>query len=219
MNRAAIYSVLTLATACSCLLEYWGVRLFHHFSVSQQNRIAIALLGGCALAVAAFRANIIATNCFVLAAGLVAATALSRQIGSVGALSTMLIVAGIVDLISAHAGPSRWLVDQAQHARGVTVLQFLAISLRLKGRLVPVIGAGDLMFFAVVVTVVRRLGWSDTTALIVPLAGILSALGVGLYAGFTRALPFLAGAVLWYARNLRTSHAADGFASTPRTVA
>jgi hypothetical protein len=89
-------------------------------------------------------------DCFVLAAALVAGTLLSRQTGSVSAFSTILIVAAIVDLISTHAGPSRWLVTQAQHVRGATVLQFLAISLRLKGSVVPVIGVGDLMFFTAV---------------------------------------------------------------------
>ena len=88
----------------------------------------------------------------------------SRQIGSVGALSTMLIVAVIADLISTHAGPSRWLADQAQHARGVAALQ-----------------------------------WPEAPALVVPLVGLLSALGVGLFAGFTPALRFLAAAVLLYA--------------------
>jgi hypothetical protein len=203
VNRAFIYSLLTLTVAGSCVLEYWGTRLFSFFPPARQNRVAVTMLALSALALAVAPANIVATNCFVLAAALVAGTLLSRQIGSVGALSTMLIVAAIVDVISAHAGPSRWLVDQAQHARGATVLQFLAISLRLKERLVPVIGVGDLMFFATVVSVVRRLGWSETAALLVPLAGILAALGLGLFAGFTPALPFLAGAVLLYAYRSR----------------
>ena len=201
VNRAFIYSLLTVTVAGSCLLEYWGTRWFGPYPASKQNRIAIAMLGICALALVVFRTNIVASNCFVLAAALAAGTLLSRQIGSIGALSTMLMVAAIADLLSAHAGPSRWLVDQAQQARGVTVLQFLTISLRLRERLVPVIGVGDLMFFTTVVSVVRRLGWPETPALVVPLTGILSALGVGLWAGFTPALPFLAGAVWWYTRS------------------
>jgi len=199
VNRTFVYSLVTLAVAGSCLIEYWGARLFSSLSAYKQNRIAIALLGICALALAVFRGNIVATNCLVLAGGLAAGTLLSRQIGSVGALSTMLIVAAIVDLISVHAGPSRWLVNQAQHSHGAPVLQFLAISIRLKGILVPMVGVSDLMFFTTVVSVVRRLGWSETAAFVVPLAGLLSALGVGLLTGFTPGLPFLAGAVLLYA--------------------
>jgi hypothetical protein len=204
VNRAFIYLLLTLAVAGSCLLEYWGTRLFSSFSASKQNRVAITVLGVCVLALAVFRGNIVATNCFVLVVGLIAGTLLSRQIGSIGALSAMLIAAAIVDVISVYAGPSRWLVEQAQHARGISVLQFLVISLRLKGRLVGVIGVGDLMLFTTVVSVVRRLGWTETSAFLVPAAGILSALGVGLFAGFTPGLPFLAGAVLLYAYRSRS---------------
>lgn len=199
MYRAFVYSLLMLVVAASCLLQYWGARLLGPLPVSKQNRIAIVSLAICALALAVLGANIVVTDCFVLAAALAAGTLLSRQIGSVGALSTMLIVAAIADLISAHAGPSRWLADQAQHARGVAALQFLAVSIRLKGRLAPVIGVTDLMFFTTCVSVGRRLGWPEAPALVVPLVGLLSALGVGLFAGFTPGLPFLAAAVLLYA--------------------
>jgi hypothetical protein len=141
----------------------------------------------------------VVTNCFVLVTALVAGMLLSWYIGSVRALSTLLIVAAIVDLISTHAGLSRWLVDQAQHARGVAPLQFLAVSLRLKEKLIAVIGVSDLMFFTTCVSAARRLGWPETPALVVPLVALLSALGVGLFAGFTPGLPFLAVAMLLYA--------------------
>jgi hypothetical protein len=200
VNRTIVYLLLFLVVAGSCLIEYCGARLFGSASASRQNRIAVAAIGICTLAAAVFPNDIVVTNLFVLAAALVAGTLLSRRIGSAGALLTMLLVAAIVDVISAHVGPSRWLVDRAQQAQGATVLRFLAISFQLKQRLVPAIGVGDLMFFTAVVSVMRRLGWSETRALAVPLGGILSALGVGLVTGFTPALPFLAGSVWFYAR-------------------
>ena len=80
------------------------------------------------------------------------------------------------------------------------VLQFLAVSIPWKGQVVPVIGVTDLMFFTTCAIAGKRLGWSETAALVVPLAGLLSAPGVGLVSGFTPALPFLAAAVLVYAR-------------------
>jgi hypothetical protein len=196
MDRALVYTLLVLTVVGSCLIEYSGVRLLSSLPARKQTRAAFGVFGACVLALALFGSKIVVTDCLVLAGALAAGALLSRQIGSLGALSTMLIVAAIVDLISAHAGPSRWLVNQAQQARGVPALQFLAVSLELKGRLVPVIGVGDLMFFAAVVSVVRRLGWSEASAFAAPLAGILAALGVGLFTGFTPALPFLAVAVL-----------------------
>lgn len=81
----------------------------------------------------------------------------------------------------------------------MALFQFLAVSFRLKGTLVPVIGVADLMFFTVCVCVTRRSGWPETPAWVVPLIGISSALGVGLFVGLTPALPFLAAAVVLYA--------------------
>jgi len=200
VHRAFVYSLITLVIVGSCLLEYGGARWIGSFSARKQNRIAIALLGGCALALAIFGVHIALTDCLVLVGALVAGTLLGRQVGSLGALATMLTVAAIADLISTHIGPTRWLADQAQQTRSIPVLQFLAISIQWKKELVPVIGIGDLMFFAAVVSVVRRFGWSETSTFLVPLAGILSALAVGLLTGLTPALPFLAAAVLLYGR-------------------
>ena len=156
-------------------------------------------LAFCALALALFHANILVTGGTVLSAALFAGTLLSRQVRSGGALVTMLAVAAIVDLISTLAGPSRWLAGQALHPHGVPLLQYFAVSIWWKGTLVPVIGEGDLVFFTASATVMRRLGWPETPALLVPLTGLLAALGVGLFAGFTPALPFLAAAVILYA--------------------
>jgi hypothetical protein len=151
-----------------------------------------------------FHTSIVVTNCFVLVTALVVGILLSRAVGSVGALVTMPLVAAAVDLVSTQAGPSRWLVEHARQAQGVTVLQFLAVSIPLKGRIVPIIGVGDLMFFTVCVVTLRRVGWTKTNAFTAPRAGLLSALAVGLWAGFTPALPFVAAAVLLYAGVSRT---------------
>ena len=111
--RAFVYSLLALVVGGSCLLEYSGTRLLSSLPISKQNRTAIGALVTCTLALLFFRANMVVTNCFVLVTALVAGLLLSRYIASVRALLTLLIVAAIVDLISAHMGPSRWLVDQA----------------------------------------------------------------------------------------------------------
>ena len=198
MSRLGAYSLLTLVVVGSCAAEYLGVRVVDSLPARRQKCLAAVSLVVCGWALAAFRNEVVVTDCSVLLAALIAGTLLSRQIGSVGALATMLIVAAIADLISSYAGPSRWLVDWAQHAHGVTALQFLAVSLRMRQKLVPVIGVADLMFFTACVSVMRRLGWPELWTLIVPLGGLVSGLYTGLFVGFTPALPFLATAVLLY---------------------
>lgn len=200
MHRAFIYLLLAFVVAASCLLEYWGAKLLAPLSTSKQNRIAIVSIALFVLVLAVSPTNIVLTNCFVLAVGLFAGMLLGRQIGSVGALMAFLLTAAIVDIISTHTGPTRWIASHAQQPHhGLVLLQFLAISFRWKGEIVGVIGVGDLMFFTACVCIMRRLGWPETPVLFVPLLGILSALGVGLFAGMTPAIPFLAIAVIVYA--------------------
>lgn len=191
-----------MAVVVSCLLEHWAARFLSSLSRSRQNLVlAFSFLG--ALALATFQTNVATTNCLVLVTALAAGILLSRTVGSVGALVTLLVVAGVVDFVSAQAGPSRWIVAQARQARGVPLLQFLAVSIPLKGKIVPVIGVGDLMFFTVCVAALTRAGWTGAQALAAPLAGLLTALAVGLWAGFTPALPFVAAAVMLGARAVR----------------
>lgn len=199
MHRILIFFLLTSVVVASCLLEYWGTRLLTPLSTTKHDRIALVAMVSCVLMLAVFPTNFVVTNCFVLAGSLVAGVLLGRQIGSNSALVAFLSTAAIVDAISTYAGPTRWIANHAQQPYHTIVpLQILSVSFRLKGELIGVIGVGDLLLFTVCVSVARRLGWPETAALLVPLLGILSALGVGLFAGLTPALPFLAAAVIAY---------------------
>lgn len=199
MHRTLIYSLLTSVVVVSCLLEYWGARLLASLSVVKQKRIVLFSMVSCVVMLVVFPTNFVVTDCFVLAGSLFAGFLLGRQIRSNSALVAFLSTAAIVDVISTYAGPTRWIVNHAQQPYHTIVpLQILSVSFRLKGELIGVIGVGDLLLFTVCVSVGRRLGWPETAALLVPLLGILSALGVGLFAGVTPTLPLLAAAVIAY---------------------
>lgn len=198
MHRALLYSLFTLFIAGACVAEYLGLRLLSFLPDSLQKRIAVGSLVICIPALAIFHTNMVATDCLVLLIGLMAGVLLGRVAGSVATLSSMLIVASIADLISTHAGPTKWLVDESQRTH-LPLLQLLALSLRLNGAFIPVIGVGDLMFFTACASAVRRFGWGEMPALLIPLAGILCALALALLARITApAIPFLAAAVLIY---------------------
>ena len=201
----AVNCLLMLVIAGSCVVEYLGVRVVNSLPAWKQKWLAAVSIVLCGLAIAVFGNQVVSTDCCVLLAALIVGTLLSRLVGSFGALATMLIVAATVDFISSYSGPTRWLLDRAQHAHTAAVLQFLCVSMRIKQRLVGVIGVTDLIFFTTCVSVTRRLGWPEPWALIVPLLGLLSALGLGLLIGPTPALPFLATAVLLYSYGSRSS--------------
>jgi hypothetical protein len=98
------------------------------------------LLAISTLSLAVFGGNLVVTNCFALTVALVAGTFLSRQVGSVGALSMMLIVAAVVDLLSVHLDRLDGWSSRPNTLPACRLIQFLAISLHMDGRLVPVIG-------------------------------------------------------------------------------
>lgn len=172
------------------------VRLPSH----RRSLVAAAVAVLCAVGVALFRGSLLASNCFVLAAALFAAVLLAPPLRSAGALMAFLVAGAVADLLSTYAGPTRWLAAAAHNGAGLTALRLLAICVRLKGTLIPVIGVGDMLFFAVCVLVTRRLGWPEVPVFLVPLAAYLVALAFGLVAGLTPALPFLAVGVFVYVR-------------------
>jgi hypothetical protein len=199
MHRAFIDLLLAGIVSASCLLEYWGTRLLTTLSNAKQNRVALVAVAVSVMGLAILPTNFVFTNAFVLAVGLFAGMFFGRRIGSMGALVAFLSAAALADIISTHSGPTRWMVNQAQHPHhGIVLLQFLAICFRWKGELVGVVGVGDLFFFTVCVDVMRRLGRPEAAVLLVPLLGILSALALGLFIGVTPAIPFLAAAVILY---------------------
>jgi hypothetical protein len=205
MHRIYIYALFGLVIAAGCLVLYWGSRLLAPMSKARQNHTGIVLVGLCTLAFAFFHTNLAASNSFVLLLALIAGMLMSRSIPSMGALKTFLIVASAADLVSTQMGPTKWFLEQAQNPQhiaqlhGVAILQYLALSIRLKGYLVPVIGFGDLLFFTVCAFSTSRFGWPRAAVFSVPLVGILAALGAALaLVRLVPAIPFIAATVIVY---------------------
>jgi hypothetical protein len=197
--HALIDSVLILVVAGSCAVEYGGARALGRLPASKQNWIFLALGAECVPMAMLIRGSLWATDCLVLAAALCAGVLVSRLVRSAGALVAFLVAGATADIVSTYAGPTHWLVAQVEHSGGSAAIQFLAMCIRVRGQLIPVIGVSDLLFFAFCVTVMRRLGWPEAPVLLVPLAAYLLALGAGLAIRFTPAIPWLAVAVILYA--------------------
>lgn len=198
MSKAFIYSLLTLVLAASCVVEYGGARALGRLPASKQNWIFLALGVVCVPTAVLVRGSLWATNCLVLAAALCAGVLLSRIVRSAQALMAFLVAGATGDIVSTYAGPTHWLLAQIEHGGGAG-MQFWATCIRVRGVLIPVIGLGDLLFFAFSVTVMRRLGWPEGPAFLVPLGAYLVALGAAFATRFTPAIPWLAAAVILYA--------------------
>jgi hypothetical protein len=197
-HRAFIYFVLTVVIVCSCLVEYWGARGLACLTGKKRYLVAGAIAGFCGLGALAFRGSVLASDCFVLSVALFAAVLLAPRLRSMGALMAFLVAGAVADVISTYFGPTRLLVFNWTHHLGSSGMRFLAVTVPLEGKPIPVIGVADMLFFAVCVTVTRRFGWPEPPVFLVPLASLLAALAVGLLIGPTPAIPFLALGMLAY---------------------
>lgn len=163
----------------------------------RHRRVLPALLTAAALAGLACFAwprSLYASNALVLSGGAAAGMLIGRFLRSVGALVTFTIVAAVVDVFSVARGPTRWLLEAKSHS-GLSALRFLAICAPAEGRLLAVIGAGDLLLTAAIAAAMAGLGYRLRAAVIVPVAALIAAVILGLAWRPMPAIPFLAVAV------------------------
>jgi hypothetical protein len=133
---------------------------------------------------------------------LVVAVALGSLIGSTlrspGAVVGFIITAAIIDLFSFSGGLTRLIIDSYRSGES-RLLEYLAFSLPIGGRVAPLIGVGDLLILSALFYSLAKLGYPRLVTATVLLVATLAALFVGLAVRGVPGLPFLAGAVLLYA--------------------
>lgn len=144
-------------------------------------------------------AGLVWSNVGVLAISISVGTRIGRGLRSRGALLTFAITASVIDIVSFTTGPTRWLLG-AEAAPAWGGIRYLAVSLPVSSRVVPLVGVGDLLVLAVLFTGLRGLGLPALSSASVLWAGLLVALAVGLTVGGAFGIPFMAVAAaihLW----------------------
>jgi hypothetical protein len=136
-------------------------------------------------------AGLVWSNVAVLAVSIAVGTRIGRGLGSRGALLAFAITASVVDIVSFTTGPTRWLLGRGT-APAWEGIRYLAVSLPSSDRVIPMVGVGDLLVLAVLLTGLRGLGLPALSSASVLWAGLLVALAVGLAAGGAFGIPFMA---------------------------
>jgi hypothetical protein len=125
------------------------------------------------------------------------------------AVLVFLIVAAVVDLVSMSGGLSRMIVTRYRQGTS-DLLLYLTLVIPVRGRVVPIVGFGDLLVGGVAATALIRLGFGSLTVMTTLAAGLVAALAYGLWRGGAPALPFIAVAVLvLMSATRRSSHRAE----------
>jgi len=191
VSRVELYGLLFAVVLGASILTTAGSVGFSRLRATAQSWVATGVALAYATVLVLRPDGLEWSNAAVLAVSIAVGTRIGRGLGSRGALIAFAVTASIIDIASFAAGPTRWLLgggaDSAWEGLG-----YLAISLSVSDRVVPVVGVGDLLVLAALFTGLRGLRLPAFSSAVALWAGLLAALAVGLAAGGAFGIPFMA---------------------------
>jgi len=206
MSRS-LFSVLAAAITLGGLaIVVSAARLILRFRPRQTNLMAAIFLFvyGAVLVLRPAPWPIIDVAVLAGAAG--GALLIQAGLRSPGSVAVFLAVAAAVDLVSMSGGLSRILIEKYRTGASDTLL-YLTLVAPIRGRVVPIVGIGDLLVGGAAAVALIRLGLRPLAVMGAISVGLLAALMYGLWRGGAPALPFVAGAVvplvLWHLSKLK----------------
>jgi hypothetical protein len=191
LGRSAIAIIL------SAFVIFIVVRFMNRFSTKMQLGLTVPIVLG-HIVVLIWKPHLILLSNFAV---LLAAASLGNLIGIIlkteSSLITFMITASLVDILSFSGGLTRRIISDYVQNKNM-LLQFLCFSLPVKGRIIPVVGIGDLVIMAAVFRALLTFQVPDWQNFLVPVTGLIAALFVGLAVGGVYALPFICAAVVLF---------------------
>jgi len=159
--------------------------------------VSLLALAACGILVAWRPGSFLLGNSAVILAAVSLAVLIGTRLASVGALIAFCVAAAAADLVSYFGGPTRAISESFQGSP-TDILPYLAVTLPLGERLVPVVGLGDLAVLGILSLALSRRGVSGPVAFAVSAAGLLVALTLGFLGSGAPGVPFMAVAVLCF---------------------
>jgi len=141
--------------------------------------------------------NFLLSDILVLITSVMAGSLLGTTIINEASVITFSVTVAIVDFFSFSGGPTAKIISSYQGGKSL-LLQYLAISIPLGSKIVPIVGIGDLLIMGAIFYSLKRLNYSSKECLLVPNIGLLMALVIGLIVEGIYALPFVAAMVITY---------------------
>jgi hypothetical protein len=193
MKILLIYGVV----AISAFLVQIGVQLIKKVPL---KRIYLAIV----LAVFIFTlmilfktSNWFFSNLLVISISISAGFAIGSTIITKSSLIVFCITAGIVDFISFKGGLSAKIIEDYASGHNL-LLQYLCIVIPYNGKIVPLLGIGDLFVLGIIYRSLTKIGYKSWFISLIPIAGLLIALFLGLMFQGIYALPFIGGMTILF---------------------
>jgi hypothetical protein len=193
MKILLIYGVV----AISVYIVQIGVQLLKKIPL---NRIYLALAVTVLIytLMILFKAsNWFISNLLVISISILAGFSIGSSISTKSSLIVFCITAGIVDFISFKGGLSAKIIEDYASGHNL-LLQYLCIVIPYNGKIVPLLGIGDLFVLGIIFRSLIRIGYKSWFISLIPIAGLLIALFLGLMFQGIYALPFIGGMTILF---------------------
>jgi hypothetical protein len=191
MKILLIYGVV----AITAFMVQFGVRALKKIPLKKiYIALAAAVLIYC-LMISFQVSNWVIGNCLIIAISILAGFAIGNSISTVSSLIVFCITAGIVDFVSFTGGLSARIIEEYSKGHNL-ILQNLCISIPFHGKIVPLLGIGDLFVLGIILRSLNKIGFESWFVPLIPIAGLLIALLIGLMFHGIYALPIIGGVTI-----------------------
>lgn len=145
--------------------------------------------------------NLIVSNVALLLAATSVGATIGYVLGSRGAILLFCLVMAVIDSVSFNEGLTRGLLQVYASSDG-DLLRYVALTIPIDDRILPVIGFGDLLVLSALHSGLYQLAMPTLLSVTALLASLIVAVFVGLSTGGVPALPVIAAgaAILMLAR-------------------
>jgi hypothetical protein len=197
IDNTTVYVAIVLATLLAAAATFAGARLVDSFKNRALAWATISALGLYLLLLFLQPHSLLVSDLSVLLVPLLLGAVLGRRIATPQALVSFVVAAAIVDFLSFSDGLTASIIEGYRSGENL-FLQYLALSIPLRGDAVPVVGIGDLIILSTVFTAFKRMDVGGLLSFVAPAGGLMVALILGLIGGGIYALPFIAAGVTAY---------------------
>ena len=195
MPPTIILIVATAVTTTGLLLVTTLVRALGRYRPVTQRMLVWTTLAAYGVLLWLQPAGWTVTNIAVILAAAAGAHLLSSQLRSPSAVVVFLVTASVVDFVSFSGGLTHRIVE-SYRSGGNQLLLYLTLSVPMAGRIVPIVGFGDLLVGGAAISALVQAGLPPRPVWIAIIAGLVGALIIGISIGGAPAVPMMAAACL-----------------------
>ena len=193
MKILLIYGVVVI----SAFIVQIGVRVLKRIRLNNiYTSLAAAVLIYCIM-ISLQVSNWLISDCLIIIISILAGFVIGNSISAISTLIVFCTTAGIVDFISFTGGLSAKIIEDYSKGHNL-ILQNLCISIPIDGKIVPLLGIGDLFVLGIILRSFYKIGFENWLVSLIPIAGLLIALILGLIVHGIYALPIMGGVTIFF---------------------